>query len=302
MYFGSWLNICLFGLVVFSFINEKAMDLTRVINTLYILPPVSVEILIKAYMLYLPFAYVCMFFFYGALVFTTAFEPISATVCNYGFIRQSNLFCSPLKILVGIYQVWNFSVIVGIGCVVVYHGLFCSYLAIWRLTRDMQIYSLHYMYIPLLRQFRKYRHLQLYTGIVNDCFQEKLALQFLMVFVFLTILFGTIILHPSFRSMAEIEAIAVGVYTLAMMYTFLMIGYYFPGEIYQISKRVLGLQYHTITTRRYARVLQKEYRAVARACQPLKIRFGSVSYYEEGTVLVIIHFIIEKTSTFILLF
>lgn len=296
-----WFLVAIGGSIIYSFVATKASELVVIINTLFILPEISNSKIIKAFMSLQPIVSILVTILHGILVFHSEYEPISWTFgLNAGKIS--------LRTFLDLYATWNFGAVVTLGCFALYNGFFSSYLALWEISTNLLnlVKSRVGRYIGASKCFpkmlKRYRQLEVYTSVVNDCFQNSLALPFKAGILLTAVFLGTVVVLPEFRLSTGITFQIAGLFTLAVIYLYMGLGYFFPGKG-NLTSRLILLNWISIISRDMwlERSQRKLFKLMLEACQPVKIRFGSVNYYEMGTTLALVDFLIDRTISLVLM-
>lgn len=179
--------------------------------------------------------------------------------------------------------------------------MFCCYIALYEISKE-----LYFTACTISRKYSssfeknfkdlilKYRCIQLYSKRINICFQEKYALWFQPILMFTCIVPATILINPKLRATTSFAGIMLSVYTVVNAYIFLVVGYFFPGKVNDMSRQNL---------KRFNSLLEKVSgihsvrlcKRIIRTCQDNRVYIGYANFYEQSTALNILNFQIIQT-------
>lgn len=297
-----WLTTTMECYICTVFALRNAQDVALIINTLYRLPRINSCRVLKSFMYVVPCTLVGLSFINSILVVRGKSESLTNAI-SFPLLATTGL-----KWVFRFYEIWTFTATMSLSIMVVSVGMWSSYVALWVLTAAMysdaaRNYSSDTLN-KLTDSLKEYAHLHLYTNLVNSCFQEYLALRFKMAIMSVTIILGAFVIKSGFVSW---PSFLLGAYFIITSYGFMAVGYYFPGKTNWISMilRWAWLQKLAMNKKQPLAVVNrraiKEVKAKIKALPALKLRFGSVNFYERGTALNIMQFLSDKTITVVLL-
>lgn len=138
--------------------------------------------------------------------------------------------------------------------------------------------------------------LQINNGLVNICFQQKLALWFKVLIMFHTIITGAMILQSEWRTSLSMPRLVACIYVWIAMNIVMAAGFYFPGKANETSRKLLKaceLQFQASP----GSVLQSQEKSL----KEIRIHIGTVNYYERDTALNLMDFLVGQTKSLVLL-
>lgn len=305
-----WCHSFFAGIMVHNFIKNQANEFALVANTIYAVPGVHNSAIMKQAMQMAQNAVIPNLLSFLALAVTSKYEPITFSLELYNIFSKDT--CSVLRNALLTYQIWNYGVTIGPAWLICNNGVYASYVAIWimggKLRKEFR--SLSKGSLECLRKsIKEYSHLQLCVGLANQCFSKGMALPFNAMFMFLGVMMGAMILNPAFRGISSVTALGACIYGVVVLYFTLVLGYYFPGRANHISKSVRNLWHLKLSEcksgsgmeRKVDRKELKYLRSVVRSKRQLKIYIGEVNFYERGTSLQLVDFMVDKTIAALLL-
>lgn len=136
---------------------------------------------------------------------------------------------------------------------------------------------------------------------MNHCFQDDYAIGILVAMMAWAVIAASILVNPRSREILPAEFQCSFLMVLFEMYTFFAVGCGYLGKAFTASVRTRQLWYQAIkhtTGTGFRRTIVK--RSIW-ACGDVKVRFGSVNYYDRLTALIVLQFQIEKTLSLLLL-
>lgn len=282
------------GCVTYKLLLTSSSDLVAMINSLYLQPSVESSTILKIFMRSTRYTIPVVTAAYICTIITSPYKPI--LVISEGFGQYKEVFRVVLDIVFSLYDVWEYHVIGPLSTLVLCHGMFSSYAAIFVIVRHLNLTG-NYRYtqlLPLLNQ------LLILVSLTNSCFQSYVAVFVKTESMTVCIVSGAVLLNSTYRANLSTPIVLLMLYLTVTMYIVMAFGYYFPGLANHITaKMIMKMRIGVVESQS-----QKERKLARRriaAVQTIRIRFGAVNYYERGTSLVIVNFLLEKTISLSLL-
>lgn len=302
----TWFVVFSLGHLMFLSVRQKHSQFVLLINTIFTIEAVKNSPAVKLVVWNTPFVYIFANIFFVILIMVADIDPINHW-SHLHFSQSWPFVYATQKFLFIVYNTWNYSLVTGLICTIMYNGLYLSYIALSVLSTQLHekytqkpnsFYSFH-------NGIQQYRQLEIYTKLINSCF-ENVAFPVKIVYITLGILLGVVICQPKIRAATSITSFGFCFYIYVCVLFFLTVGYYFPGQCNETSRKI-----HRACKREMAYLLKvsvvtrhdrRVSRMMIQACKDMRIRFGSSNYYERNTALNIFNLLIEKTVTLVLLF
>ncbi len=207
-----------------------------------------------------------------------------------------------------IFETLDITIVANVCIFLLYEGMFCWYIAIYEMIKVLrenmekrQKESVFGQSCRFKRWLTEYRHLEMHTIQINNCYQEKYALSFKPVLMFTIIVFGTLLLEPELRLSTSLSGLILSSYALINTVILVAIGYYIPGKVNEISRSILAKFRSMAVERSCLSYSLKEYKRTIRAFRDVRIYIGTVNFYERMTALNILNFLVNQTINLILL-
>lgn len=250
--------------------------------------------LLRLWVCSIPFVYISVSFIYLFLTAVTNLEPISATVAS----MESTWKMYPLvvrltNISMFIFENLYFTMQVGIGCLILYQCMISCYMALYLRTKELLLDTIASKNVLV----SKYYSLQICAILVNDCFQQNLALQFKFGVILTSIVFGTIACDTDIQSSMSINQYLISVYFWLITYWLMIAGYYFPGKVNSYSNEII----RTFKRNLFGTNLKVNKRNQINCLRSMRVEIGSANFYERCTALNILDFVLAQTVNVILL-
>lgn len=235
-------------------------------------------------------------------------DPITA----YLELNGSNISVSYrlLRFAFGAFDIWDFWLLGRFGCFIVFQVMFASYLSLLLLINKLRYnlkstFTVSQLTEKLKLLILEYNQIQLYTKIINSCFQNSVALPVTMTVMLFGILLGTVALDEQLRSSASIDAFVLSVYTVINMDFISAVGFYIPGLLNARSQSIINTWKTEMVTiikgNTYSRKTTREIQRIIRAIRDVRIYFGKLNFYEKNTCITILKFMVETTVNLVLL-
>ncbi len=232
--YSVWLIVFSLGHLMFLFVQTKHADFVNLINKMFTIKPVQNSLAIQLVVWCTPISYVFATFFFLILIIVADIDPVGIWArqnCPVVYKAQKYFFL--------VYNTWNFSLVTGLICTIMYNGIYLNYIALSVLST--QLFDKFSQESSSLSSFHNgiqiYRQLQLYTELVNSCF-ENVAFQVKIVYMTSAILLGVVIYQPYIRAMTSTTSFAFCVYVFLWVYFFLTVGYSFPGQCNKTCRNI----------------------------------------------------------------
>lgn len=289
------------SLSVFKFSKEKYLDFKLLCNSLFRIDFVQKSCLFKLIIINTPLQCTLISALYGI-----ANIGLTANNIYFDVNAGKNFYKNLLTLGLAIFDSWSFANILIFASLFVYDGLVTAYVALYRVAKLVYLQSSEKPrdYNHIWKYIRQYREAQLYTGFVNFCFRETLAIPLKVVLVTISILFGTIVIEKRIRCATADLVIFMCAYCLVNAYLFMAVGYGLPGKVNLYSKKIIGNFKASLAFIRKYEHYNLEHKIIRKcitSCCDIRVRFGAANYYEKGTALMILRFLIESTVNSILL-
>lgn len=201
-------------------------------------------------------------------------------------------FVKGICFVVDIWEIWSFTWVLSLMAIQLYCGVLQAYAAICKGVATL-LKNSEDRIILSKNSFFAYRRLQVLTCLTNQCFQDRFAICTKMFVMSMACITGTVSLSPKIReAISLLELLFAGV-NCVEVYCIMIFGYAFPGMANRKSGELkVRWRKHIWQDRRKCTAWE---RRMLWSCQDIRIRFGSVNYYEKATSLVIVQFTLEKT-------
>lgn len=300
-YWGTVFSTCH---ITLWFLREKNLNFVQVLNSLFMEKDIQSALFIKFAFCNISLMGICMTIFWPLLIIFGKMDPISLYFSQ--ILSKWSLVI--LKGGIVVFETWNFSIIALLGSFIAHHGMFSSYIALYKyakkiekeaqLIQDNSTFLIH----QIKTSISCYHHLQMYTSLVNDSFQ-KFAVLFKPILISFSVFLGVVLFHHKLRGSTSTVGIIVASYSLFIVYAFMAVGYYLPGILNSRSKTILEFYNkkfisHIISSKRKLRI---ECRLMIRATKDVRLMIGDDNFYEKDTALNILHFLISQTINIMLL-
>lgn len=297
-----WTHSFICGAIVHNYIRNKTSDFALLANTLYKTSIVEDSVIVKICMLVGFNAVIPNLVLFCFVLLSANYEPIAATIETYRLLSENA--CHILKILIQVYQIWNYALIMGPTYLLCMMGYFSAYLSLWLLCRELKR-RVKLSSVSVTTSIEEYTQLQIYTALVNQCFQKHIAIPYKMMLMLLAVLAGGSVLRPEFRLEATPASFGASIYAVSCIYFALVAGYYVPGKANYSSHLIKGIWKRRLDEPdiilKVQRKEQKLVRGQIRSKMQIKIFFGATNFYERGTSLNMLDVLVDKTVAFLLL-
>lgn len=299
-----WIVPSSIGYLVISFARYKEEEFVKICNTLFTNKTIQESATLRILFLNTPALSIGMSVLYALLVVFTTIDPITAVLKPY-LVNWPTAYIA-LKLLLSIYDAWNFALMATLGCFIVYDGMFPGYVALGQLTEKLFTkIRTPSNWATAIESVNHYHKLELYTKLTNDCFQDGLALPLKFTLMLFAVLLGSVVLDTKLQNTTSTEAFILCLYTLVNLYVLMAIGYSFPGMANQFSLKTLHKLRNILADKgaggKISRRAKIQFRKEIKACRDVRIGFGMVNYYERLTVIHILKVIIEATVNIVLM-
>lgn len=208
-----------------------------------------------------------------------------------------------LVYLVDLVEVWTALWMLALACLQFWNVYLPSYTIIYKATKKLEMTNDNTLR-SIVDTFQTYRKLEVFTCLTNECFQNTLAIWLMLWHIVIICLTNVMLFKGRIRERLHIlQKIQSGVLSLTICAVFL-IGYGFSGQANAKSKMIKKLWKRRVISCKQNRGGKRELmikRKIIAACQDIRIRFGSLNYFEKTTGLIVIHFVVEKTAGLLLL-
>lgn len=290
-----WVLVVYLGYIVFSFTQNHAPLFIAAMNLLFSNKIAQSSILIKILLLQVPIMTAAVTIAYFCLTVYTQVDPISTLFVPI-LMKRSSTLSKLLRVLMIAFENWNVSLTAWLASFLTYHGMFSSYIGLYLITQNLA-------QIPLMSASsvlrKKYRKLQMYAVIVSNCYQNTIAIKSKVILIAECIVMGACTFNPKLRSTLTIPRL-LACSCLYFNICFVMaIGYYFPGRTNSLSTYIQQNWKSKLIVSSGKKAL--EFKLELRSFRSIRIMIGSVNYYEKGTPLHVIDFLVEKTVSLLLL-
>lgn len=287
-------TIIICGLLIHKTVPCMSGELVAAFNKVYTEPPIQSSPVLIMFMRWIRWTYGSAIVLFVILFVWLPYNPwINLIQDNFQIKTQT--FSVAIKIWTSAYEVWTFASFGGYAIFICYYGMYCGHAGIQILTQKFQTQKFNGY-----RTITNYRKLLIRVELVNTCYQRIVAITVKLILMPVSVVFGAVLIK--LRNSTSFDVVFILGYLLISCYFAMSFGYYFPGRANSISKRIIpqwksDLVLSFQRERNEFKVTQK----VLNSLQQVKIRFGSVSFYERGTSIVIVNFLLEKTISLALL-
>ncbi len=300
-----WIVPTSLGHLFLSFLLDRSYEVVSVCNSIYLIPYITSSYIIRFIVFSPPALTIGTIALYSLVVCFANIDPIVTFSNQYTNLTSYSYII--LRIVSGIYEVWNFGLLSNLGCILIYQVMFPVFisLSIFAERASKSVTNSCYWSISKLnRSMQMYRVLQVHTRLINHTFQNKLALPLKVTLMFCTVLLGTVLLNTGLRHTLSTTSFLLSLCISCNLYIFMSIGYSFPGRANRSSRIVINLWKNIISGEMHYRQISKrtskQYRMYIKSCKDLRIYFGAMNYYESGTALKLLKFVLEATINLVL--
>lgn len=283
-------GIGIVGFVTYSFLLNTCQELVAMINILYNQPFLRCSKLLAVFMRCNRYSvYLIAVVFIFALA-TSSYKPIDFAFSKA--LPSRWIVRGILDTIISFYEVWNYFVIVPLAVLSFVHGMYASYAGIYILAKQLSSTK----NVSDSYRISSLKELLILVSLINSCFQKTVSICIKAATMTVCILCGVVLLNPTFKSSLSQANVILLLYVVASLYFLMAFGYYFPGSANFITAKMIVKAKAGLTGTSRGRQRMVEEKRIA-AMQPVRLRFGSVNYYEQDTFLVITHFLLEKTAS-----
>lgn len=281
--------------VTYSFLLNKAPEFCDMINQLYSEKAVTSSKALRVYMIGLRYSIVLGCLGYIVLKLVQQYEPMEFALVQGGYIKAGWVLMI-LKCVVTVYDSWNCLVVLPLATLMDTHGMLSSYLAILLMAR-----VLFKDRCCLPEKIRSLNQLRIRTIFVNACFQQRVSISVKLIIMSAATFCGAALMNKSFRNASDSFTMSMVAHGAITLYGVMLIGYFSPGSANRVSEEILGqcniLNMHASQSSHQRKVMRR----LLNSLQPVRIKFGSVNYYEKGTSISLLGFMFEQTASISLL-
>lgn len=282
------------GCITYKFLLTSSKDLVAMINTLYLQPTLSSANQLRIFMQSTRYSIFLVGGIYICTIITTSYKPI--LVFSSSVSENNGVVLFVLDIFISLYDIWEYLVLVPLSTLVLCHGMFSSYAAIYVLVKRFNS-TCNECYVQMLTSLNE---LLILVSLINASFQRFVSVGIKIEVMTICITCGAVLLNSTYRSKLSTTIVVLMFYFLLTLYFIMAFGYLLPGLANHVSSGMIVKMKVGIVTIR-SNIDYKVARRRVAAVQPLRLRCGAVNYYEQGTSLCIINFLLEKTISLSLL-
>lgn len=154
----------------------------------------------------------------------------------------------------------------------------------------------------LSESFVFYNQIQVFAGLVNDCFREYMSFPILVDLMICSMVHTIVLVHKSLRSTTSTPILLYLIVVVVLCCILMAFAYALPAQANEMSKQTQGVWKSLIFEENIHRKARKEYYRIVLKSQDIRIGFGTFNYFEKLTPLVICNFLLEKIATLCLIF
>lgn len=231
------------------------------------------------------------------------FELNSATLVISQWSKHwiFNVFCFVYDLA----TIWDFAWVATLGTAFNMGIMFTSYAVIHLLTQSL-FSDCFLRQIHPERQIRYYRELQLFIGIVNDVFQDFMAGTSKLIIIVGAVFTGVILVNSHLRKSTQTLFLILSFYAMMVCYIVILVAYSFPGKVNSTSKMVKrswrSETFHVqLDGMKRSRANIQKLKKYITSSRNIKIKFGPNNFYERGTAVNILLFVVENINTLALI-
>lgn len=305
-----FLIITLNVILTISLLQEKFVEHINIFNTFFQIPSTKSNLLIKLMYFNFPIVGILVPSIYALAVIFINLDPITLYLSSAPMHWPwSFLLLGCFKIIMVFLEIYGMTIAANFCMLLFYQGMFCWYIVLYKMIKRLRekIEKISkgtsaVQSCTLKVWLAQYRHLQIHTVPINNCYQEKYALYFKPLLIFSVVVLWTVILDPKLRSSTSTTGIVLSTYCLINVSFLVTLGYYVPGQVNEISKSILTIFKSKVGAGKSESFIWKDCRRTIWACRDIRIYIGESNFYERMTVLNILSFLADETTNLIISF
>ncbi len=221
--FLFWCYPNVFGVCIVSFCKLKSTSFANFVNTIFTLKIVTSKsyirfILFISTILPLPFA-----IFYFFMIAFTNIDP--AAYFLFSNLKDKMVLYLLVRLLLGIYEIWSFTLITLVTGLVASSGMFCGYVAVGRISKELYNASKNRTLENFKNTLKEYRLLQIYSILGNDSFKDIIAIPIQVLHIITAILCSTALISAKIRRTTSIPEVYFFVVVVLSTYSYVYIAY-----------------------------------------------------------------------------
>lgn len=228
--------------------------------------------------------------------------------CNSWIQAEFGFLPSILFRIVSIaYETWNCALYCSLATFQVFLGVFAMYGVIHWATmeilanlRNLRRDAAAFSYQKLLQSVRSYKRILVLTTITNDAFKDDTSVGYKLCGMSISAGIALVQVNYKLNKVISTPAMSMLDYIFLQWYCTFLLGYGVPGQANQNSKKIKAV-WKQCSIRGDQSGIQLKRHGVNGRIPDIRLQFGSVNYYEANTPLNIVHFVMDKTASILLL-